>query len=115
VTLDSTGGRIALVVAVAAVTYLTRLVGFRLRPRRGADGQEGGVPPAVARFLDYVPIAAFAALVAPGIAEGSGSGLARAAAVGCAAAATLWARRLWAGLAAGLAGNWVVEAMARVV
>ena len=114
--LDGTTGRIALVLAVAAVTYATRLAGFRLRwGREGAEGtDDGALPPAFERFLAYVPIAAFAALVAPGIAEGSAGLAARVAAVAVATIATLRFRRVWLSIAAGLAGYWLVEGLSRL-
>ena len=102
--------RLALVLAVAAVTYLTRLAGFRLRLGRRSPAGETALPASIERFLAYVPIAAFAALVAPGVAGGSGSLIARLAAVLCAAVAAVRLRRLWLSIAAGLAGYWIVEA-----
>jgi branched-subunit amino acid transport protein len=113
--LDGTVGRIALVLAVALVTYLTRLAGFRLRLRRGDGADEAELPAPIERFLGYVPIAAFAALVAPGVVEGSGDLAARLAAVACAAVAALRLRRLWLSIAAGLAGYWLIEGVGRLV
>ena len=113
--LDGTLGRLALVLAVAVVTYLTRLAGFRLRLGRGPDREDPALPAAFERFLGYVPIAAFAALAAPGVAEGSGGLAARLAAVACAAVAAVRLRRLWPSIAAGLAGYWLVEGVAMVV
>jgi branched-subunit amino acid transport protein len=103
--------RLALVLAVALVTYLTRLVGFRLRLGRGDGDGEPIVPVPVERFLAYVPVAAFASLVAPGVAGGSGALPARLVAVVCAAVAALCLRRLWLSIVAGLAGYWLVEAL----
>jgi branched-subunit amino acid transport protein len=103
--------RLALVLAVATVTYLTRLAGFRLQlGPRSPDG-ETTLPAAVERFLAYVPIAAFASLVAPGVADGSGGLLARLVAVLCAAVVALRFGRLGASIAAGLAGYWIVESI----
>lgn len=115
--LDGTTGRIALVLAVAAVTYATRLAGFRLRMSRGGGNGagDGALPPACERFLAYVPIAAFAALTAPGIAEGSASLAARLAAIAVATVATLRFRRLWLSIAAGLAGYWLVAGVTRLI
>jgi branched-subunit amino acid transport protein len=107
---DGATGRLALVLAVAIVTYLTRLAGFRLRLGSRGPAGETALPAPVERFLAYVPIAAFAALVAPGVAGGGGSLVARLAAVLCAAVVALRLRRLWLSIAAGLAGYWIVEA-----
>ena len=67
------------------------------------------MPPALERFLNYVPIAAFAALVAPGVADGPGALTARVAAIGVATVAALRFKRLWAALIVGMAGFWIVD------
>lgn len=113
--IDGTSGRIALVLAVAAVTYATRLAGFWPRSGGRAAAVDETLSPAFGRFLAYIPIAAFAALVAPGIADGSASLGARLVAVAAAAAATLRFRRLWLSIAAGLAAYWLVEGLARLI
>ena len=114
---DGMTGRLALVVAVAAVTYATRLAGFRVRVRRagGDEAGDGALPLPFERFLAYVPIAAFAALVAPGIVEGSASLAARLAAVTVATVAILRYRRLWLSIAGGLAGYWLVALLSRLL
>jgi branched-subunit amino acid transport protein len=94
---------LALVLAVAAATYGTRLSGFLLRDR--------AVPPAVDRFLAYVPVAAFAALLAPGLGLTNGQLLPRLIGAGMAALVVLRTRRLWAGLAVGMALFWFVSAL----
>lgn len=96
--------RLLLVVAIAALTYATRYGGFAL-------GRLGGqsMPPTLERFLSYVPIAAFAALVAPGVADGPGAFTSRVAAVGVAAVVALRLKRLWAALILGMAGYWIAD------
>lgn len=96
--------RLLLVATIAVLTYATRYAGFAL-------GRLGGrtLPPTVERFLAYVPIAAFAALVAPGVADGSGSFSARVAAIAAAAAVALWSKRMWAALLVGMACYWVTD------
>ena len=94
--------RMGVILAVAAVTYATRLAGFALGRRP--------VPPAVEWFLAFVPIAAFAALVAPGLAVG-GELAPRLLAATAAAIAVLRSGKLWAGLAAGMAAYWVARAL----
>jgi branched-subunit amino acid transport protein len=93
-----------LILAVAVVTYATRVSGLWLG-RRGRHT----IPPAVDRFLGYVPIAAFAALIVPDVADGPGALPARL--LGVLAAAFVVARigALWAGLAVGIVSFWVVQ------
>ena len=91
--------RLWIILSVAALTYLTRIAGFRLGDRQ--------LPPAFDRFLAYVPVAAFAALAVPGIAEGSGTFPARLAGAVLSAVVVLRFSQLWIGLLAGMAGFWV--------
>ena len=51
---------LTLIVVLAVLIYLTRIAGLLLGARQA--------PPTVARALHYVPIAAFAALIVPGLA-----------------------------------------------
>ncbi len=96
--------RLLLVATIAVLTYATRYAGFML-------GGLGGrvMPPSAERFLTYVPIAAFAALVSPGVADGSGALSARVAAIGAAAAVALWSKRMWAALFVGMVSFWVTD------
>jgi branched-subunit amino acid transport protein len=96
--------RLILVAVIAALTYPTRYAGFAL-------GRFGGqsMPPALERFLNYVPIAAFAALVAPGVADGPGALTSRVVAIGVAAVVAIRFKRLWAALILGMVGFWVVD------
>lgn len=95
--------RWGLVVAVALATYATRVTGFY------AGGR--ALPPALDRFLGYVPVAVFAALAAPGVADGSGAMAPRLAGALAAAVVMLRFNRLWAGLAAGMGAFWLVAAL----
>ena len=97
-------GRLGLVLTVGLVTYATRLVGLQLGERT--------LPPALDRFLAYVPIAVFATLIAPGLADGSGALTSRLVGAAVAAGALLWLGKLWVGLAAGMVGFWLAEAVA---
>ena len=96
--------RLLLVAAIAALTYATRYAGFAL-------GRFGGqsMPPTLERFLNYVPIAAFAALVAPGVGDGPGALTSRVAAIGVAAVVALSLKRLWAALILGMVAYWIVD------
>jgi branched-subunit amino acid transport protein len=91
--------RLWIIVSVAILTYLTRIAGFRLGDR--------DLPPAFDRFLTYVPVAAFAALAVPGVAEGSGTFPARLAGAALASIVALRVSHLWAGLLAGMLGFWL--------
>jgi len=91
--------RLWIILSVAVLTYLTRIVGFRLGDRQ--------LPPVFDRFLTYVPVAAFAALAIPGVAEGSGNFPARLVGAAVLALVVLRFSRLWVGLLAGMAGFWV--------
>jgi branched-subunit amino acid transport protein len=92
--------RLWIIVSVAALTYLTRIAGFRLGDRN--------LPPAFDRFLVYVPVAAFAALAIPGVAEGTGPFPARLAGATLSALVVLRFSHLWTGLLAGMAGFWAM-------
>jgi len=91
---------LGLIAAVAVVTYATRIAGFALAERE--------LPPTMGRFLSYVPVAAFAALAAPGVAAGGEVGP-RLLAVAAAAVVVLWLERMWAGLAAGMGAYWLAR------
>ena len=91
--------RVLLIVAVAGVTYLTRVAGFTLGKRT--------IPPVIDRFLAWVPVASFAALAVPGIADGGGTLPARIAGAVLATLIALRFGALWACLLAGMAGFWV--------
>ena len=99
--------RLGLILAVAAVTYATRLAGFALAGR--------ALPNGVERFLAYVPVAAFAALIAPGIGAGGGELAPRLLGVAAATVAVLRLGRLWSGLAAGLGVYWLARAAMALV
>jgi branched chain amino acid efflux pump len=93
--------RLGLILAVAAVTYATRIAGFSLDRRV--------IPQRVDRALTYVPIAAFSALIVPGLSDDGGNfALPRIAAVVIAAVTVLLTRQLWAGLLMGMVAFWLL-------
>lgn len=96
-------GDMGLIVAVALVTYGTRIAGFALGQRR--------LPTVVDRFLAYVPVAMFAALIAPDLGLGSEQWAARLLGVAASALAVWKTRQLWAGLLVGMAVFWIVRAL----
>lgn len=98
------------ILVIAVLTYATRYSGMLLGAVAtvAADGAPRRLPPAAERFLDAVPLAAFAALVVPGVAEGPGSLPARLLAAGACAAVMTRVSQLWVGLAAGMAAFWLL-------
>lgn len=114
---------IALILAAAVVTYATRLAGLllavRLENRKagaggaaGAEGPRGGAWSVLDGSLGYVPVAAFAALVAPDLGLGTPEMLPRLFGAAVAAALVLRVGHLWAGLGAGMAAYWAASALA---
>jgi len=94
-------GNLGFIVAAAVVTYATRLAGFGLGGR--------AIPPTFERFLAYVPVAVFAALIAPDLGLGDPQWAARGLGIAAAAVVAWRTRRLWAGLGVGLAVFWLVR------
>ena len=94
---------LGLIVAVATVTYATRISGFLIGRRT--------LPPWLNRFLVYVPVAVFAALVTSELNIGKADTLARLIGIGFASVAVLRFRQLWIGLVTGMAGYWLVCAL----
>ena len=66
-------------------------------------------PPSFDRFLAYVPVAAFAALIAPDVAHGPGALAPRLLGVLAAAVAVWRLEKLWAGLLLGMAAFWAAQ------
>jgi branched chain amino acid efflux pump len=88
------------VAGMVAVTYGSRLAGFSLRRE---------LPPFWVRFLHFVPIAVFAALVSPSLAGDQGESEIRLAAAVLAALAAWWTKQLWFALAVGMATFWLLR------
>ena len=93
---------LALILTLAVVIYLTRIAGLLLGARQA--------PPTVARALHYVPIAAFAALIVPGLAVPGEIAPRLAAAVGAGAVAWRFGK-LWAALLVGMGMYWGLRAI----
>lgn len=94
-------GEMPLILAVALATYITRVAGFSLGRKP--------IPAVVDRFLSYVPVAAFAALLTPGVGIGTADMLPRVAGLAVAAVLVLRWRKLWVGLAGGMAVFWLAQ------
>ena len=93
--------RFGLILAVAIASYATRIAGFTLNRK--------AIPRRLNRMLTYVPIAAFAALVVPGLSSEDGSlDAVRIVAAALAAVAVLLTRQLWAALLAGMVVYWLL-------
>lgn len=97
---------LALVVAVAVVTYASRL-SFMLRPRPAPVGRLG-------RFLEVFPLALFMAIASTGLAAPDGSpevSPALAAAAGGVIGAIVFRRNLWGVLVVGAIAFYVTRAL----
>ncbi|HEY6960309.1 MAG TPA: AzlD domain-containing protein [Gaiellaceae bacterium] len=86
-----------------AVTFGSRLAGLTLRMQ---------LAPFWLRFLHFVPIAVFAALVTPSLGGSRGEGGIRVAAAALAALAAWRTRNLAAAIAAGMAAFWLLRLVA---
>ncbi|HEY8598983.1 MAG TPA: AzlD domain-containing protein [Thermomicrobiales bacterium] len=95
-------GTIGLILAAALATYGTRIAGFTLAQRQ--------LPGLFGRLLTYIPVAVFAALIAPDLGLGTSEAPARLLGVAAAALAVWRTRQLWAGLAAGMLIFWLARA-----
>ena len=100
-------GNLGLVRGVALVTYATRVAGFGVS--RLTAGGARTLPPACDRFLSYVPIAAFAALIVPDVASGPGALGPRLLGILAAGLAVWRTEKLWAGLLLGMAAFWAAQ------
>lgn len=85
---------------MVAVTFGSRYAGLALRMP---------LPPLWLRFLHFVPIAVFAALVTPSVAGGRGEGEIRLAAAALAALAAWRTGQLWVAIAVGMAVFWLLR------
>jgi branched-subunit amino acid transport protein len=94
---------VGLIVAVAVVTYLSRISGFVIGQRN--------LPEWLSRFLQYVPVAVFAALVTTNFNAGHADMLPRLIGVVAAAIAVVRFRQLWIGLVSGMACFWLACAL----
>ena len=88
------------VAGMLTVTFGSRLVGLGLRSE---------LPPFWVRFLRFVPIAVFAAIVAPSLQGAEGEGEIRFVAAGLAAVAAWRTRQLWVAIAAGMVAFWLLR------
>jgi branched-subunit amino acid transport protein len=83
-----------------AVTFGSRLAGLTLRMR---------LPPFWLRFLHFVPIAVFAALVTPSLQGSRGEGEIRVAAAALAALVAWRSRQLALAIAVGMISFWLLR------
>lgn len=90
-----------LIIAAAVITYLTRITGFYLRADRFS--------PRFKQFLDDVPIAAFAALAAPGVLAGGDENGPRVIAALVAALFAWKFRTLWICIFTGFVAYWLAR------
>lgn len=90
-----------LILAAAVITYLTRITGFYMRAERFS--------PRFKQFLDDVPIAAFAALAAPGILSSGDAPAPRIVAVVIGVIFAFKFGKLWICVATGMTAYWVTR------
>ncbi len=96
-------GYMGLILAVAVVTYGTRISGFVIGRER--------LPSWFNRFLAYVPAAVFAALVTTNFNAGHSDTVPRLIGVAAATTAVLRFKQLWLGLFVGMAVFWLACAL----
>jgi branched-subunit amino acid transport protein len=88
------------VAGMLVVTFGSRLLGLGLRTQ---------LPPFWRRFLHFVPIAVFAALVTPSLAGARGEGEIRIVAAALAGLAAWRTRQLWVAIAVGMLAFWLLR------
>ena len=88
------------VAGMVVVTFGSRVLGLFIT---------APLPPFWLRFMRFVPIAVFAALVTPNIAGGSGEGIVRVIAAAICALLAWRTKQLWIGLFAGMAAFWLLR------
>lgn len=94
-------GATEVILAIALATYATRVAGFAFADRP--------LPPALGRFLAYVPVAVFSALVVLGLGVGTAEAGPRLLALAVAALVAARGGPLWGTLAIGLAAFWLIR------
>lgn len=92
---------VVIIVGMAILTYGTRLAGLAL--------VDVVVPAFWLRFLRFVPVAVFAALVAPALPGDRGEWAVRLIAAVMAGIATWRTRKLWVGILSGMACFWLLR------
>lgn len=90
------------VAGMVVVTFGSRLLGLSIT---------APLPPFWLRFMRFVPIAVFAALVTPNVAGGSGEGVLRVVAAALCGVLAWRSRQLWIGLFAGMAAFWLLRTL----
>jgi branched-subunit amino acid transport protein len=90
------------VAGMLVVTFGSRLAGLGLKAE---------LPPFWVRFLHFVPIAVFAAIVTPSLQGSQGEGEIRAVAAALASLAAWRTRQLWIAIAAGMIAFWLLRSV----
>jgi branched-subunit amino acid transport protein len=88
------------VAGMLAVTFGSRLIGLWMR---------APLPAFWMRFLRFVPVSVFAALIVPNLAGDRGEGPVRYLAAGIAALIAWKSKQLWAAILAGMVAFWVLR------
>ena len=89
------------IILMAVVTFTPRFLGFLLSGRKVAAFW--------LRFLHFVPIAVFAALITPSLSGSSGEGSLRFLAAALAALAIWRLKSLWVGIVVGMGAFWLLR------
>ncbi len=110
-------GDLLMVLVVAVIAYATRAAGlvFGQRSKARPDEEKRRASMSWDRFLAYVPVAIFAALVVPDLGVGTGDVLPRLAGATLAAVVVIRFGHLWTGLASGMAAYWMTGALATLL
>lgn len=96
-------GHMPLILIIAGLTYLTRISGLLTGNWRPS--------PFVRRALDYIPIAAFTALIVPGLDIGGPEQGSRILAGAMALLLAVTTRQLWLVVLGGLSVYWLVSGL----
>lgn len=99
--MTATPEHLLMILGLALLTYLSRLSGFLLGARQ--------LPPTVGQVLHFVPVAAFAALIVPGLIVPGEIAPRLIAAVGSGVIA-MRVGKLWVALLVGMAVYWGLRA-----
>jgi branched-subunit amino acid transport protein len=93
--------RFLIILGMAVVTYVPRLGGIALNVAQ--------IPPFWRRFLRYIPISVFAALIVPALPGEQGEVLIRLVAASMAGLVTWRTQQMWAGILVGMGAFWILR------
>jgi branched-subunit amino acid transport protein len=94
---------LTILLGMALVTYLPRLMGFLLSGRQ--------VSPFWLRFLHFVPLTVFAAIIVPALPGSSSDGFIRGVTAVLAGFSVWKFKRLWIGIVVGMGAFWLLRVL----